>query len=243
QFVKVEVALKSPEQWRDWQLCLCRLIESTLKHGLPMEQLGIKTFAQMKEQSRNADECLLVMLSACSDLTGKVSEIDWPSKVAFGDWIKQLQGQREDWVENHLALFCLQYINLSKCILYVQDLYEANLEFSVFNDAELGDIFLESAKLNSAELKAVELEGADLTGANLVDANLTGANLAQANLLSTDFFGANFTDANLTGADLTDANLTDSNLTNTDLTDAIYDKAQFTPEQLQQAKHLNPENH
>ncbi|MFT4930095.1 MAG: hypothetical protein ACI8WB_006231, partial [Phenylobacterium sp.] len=136
QFVQDEVALKSPELWQQWQLCLCRLIESALKHGMPMEKLGLKIFGQMREQSRNAEECLLVMLYACAQQSKQMSEINWPSKTAFGEWVKQLQGQRED-ERNQLVLSCLGYLDLSDCALYSQDFYGADFKYVNLSGAEL----------------------------------------------------------------------------------------------------------
>ncbi|NQZ08525.1 MAG: pentapeptide repeat-containing protein [Algicola sp.] len=249
KFVQDEVALKSPEQWAQWQACICRLIESALKHGMPMEKLGLKSFGQMLAQSRNAEECLLVMLTACSQQTKVVSEIKWPSNTAFGEWVKRLQGQR-NYSTNKLVLSCLSYLDLSDCVLYFQDFYCAVFNHSNISgtllvstmflsvdlsDADLSGAFLNDVNLHDADLTNANLTGVNLTGANLTDAILTAANLNRADLNRADLKNANLTVANLTEANLTRADLSGADLSGADLSGADLSGADLTDANLTDA--------
>jgi uncharacterized protein YjbI with pentapeptide repeats len=234
EFVQNEIALQNKEDWSHWQHWLCRLIESSLKSGLPMEKLGLSNFAQMQTQAqaRNADECLLVMLNACARLTEQVSEIHWPSRITFGQWLRKLNRQTNDPTAS-LAIRSLNFLDLKNLELHVQEFWGANLSCSVIGRSGLNYANLTYANLTSADFVESTLGYACLEGANL-----TGANLSRANLK-----GANLKGANLTGVNLTDANLTHANLTVANLTGAIYHENQLSEEQKKQAMHLNPANH
>jgi hypothetical protein len=80
-----------------------------LLQGMPMEKLDGLTFLQMSEQSRNAEEALLVVLNVCARMTTKISKIDWEKPKSFGEWLSKLQGQRIDG-NTTLAFECLSYL-------------------------------------------------------------------------------------------------------------------------------------
>nr|VFK54208.1 MAG: Pentapeptide repeat-containing protein [Candidatus Kentron sp. TUN]VFK56313.1 MAG: Pentapeptide repeat-containing protein [Candidatus Kentron sp. TUN] len=196
EFIKREVALRPDSEYRDWQRTLCRLIESAANYGMPMERLGLNSFAEMLRQSRNAEEGLLALHMACGSLTKAVIEIQWRSSTTFGAWFKRLQGQRAG-PENTLAHSCLEYLNLAGCVLDFMDLFAARL-----NGADLRGASLEGAILWNAQCHETNLLGANLVGANLRDADLSKADLSKADLREANFSGADFLYANLADADL-----------------------------------------
>jgi uncharacterized protein YjbI with pentapeptide repeats len=192
QFICDEMRLQNPSEVGNWQKTLCRMIESMLANGMPMEGLKYRySFRTERWQARNAEESLLAVLNACARVTKAMSEIEWSNRASFGEWISRLQGQRIG-VENVLAFECLSFLNLQGCILYIRDFLGANLAFT-------------------------NLEKAELNGANLTVSNLEGANLTAANLTRSTFLGANFEDANLQEATLEDANLENAILKNVNL--------------------------
>jgi len=179
-FLKNEVALVNNERKvRAWHQALCDLISHVLFHGLPMERLEIPRFQEMERQARNAGEALLVLRDLCARGIGAVSKIKWPSPEAFGNWLYSLQGQRTG-SENKLALYSLEFLDLSSCTLYDHDFYSANL-----SGADLSGADLSGAHLSRAHLSGADLSGADLSGANLSGANLSGAHLSGADLRDT----------------------------------------------------------
>jgi len=201
EFIKNEVARSKMDAIKVWQQNFVRLIESAVKHGMPMEKLNLKTFQQMLQQSRNAEEALLAIHCACATQTKTVIEIDWGTALACGDWLKRLQGQREG-PANRLILDCLAYLDLSNCNLHIFDFYSANLRGS--------------SLINTGLIKA-NLEGANLEGVDLKDASLWDTNLMEANLESANLEGTNLKLANLKLANLKDANLKDANIEDADL--------------------------
>ena len=92
RFLKHLVALAEVEKAGEWQQTLCRLIPFLLRKGLPM-QMEKLTFGEASRQARNAEEALLVALSACAERTQKLSNIAWPEATSAGTWFRRLQPQ------------------------------------------------------------------------------------------------------------------------------------------------------
>jgi uncharacterized protein YjbI with pentapeptide repeats len=201
QFISDEICLREKQSIRQWQQTLCQLIGYLLKQGMPMHKLGLSSYKEEYRQARNAEEALLAVLNTCARFTQESSDIKWPSKTAFGEWMARLQGQRS-WTKNVLAFDCCSYLNLEGNILYIHDLYGVNLEKAN----------LQGAELQWANLQGANLQGANLQWANLYEANLRGADLQRANLQGAKLQGANLERANLQGARLQRANLHRANL-------------------------------
>lgn len=192
KFICNEVSLRNQSQVKEWQMSLCRLISFMLRNGMPMERLEPRpVFHEETRQSRNAEEALLATLNACARFTETLSEIDWPSETALGEWISRLQGQRTG-AENVLSLECLGYIVANRQLLHIRDFYEA-----IFFRASLKEVWSRYTNLVFANLEGTNLEGARLGGANL-----EGANLQRANLQDAILEGANLQRAELEGANL-----------------------------------------
>ena len=180
-FIRDEIILLSEEKngkelISEWQKMLCNLISYMLKNGMPFEAFPTRdSFYEETRQSRNAEEALLVCLSACSMVTDEISNIDWgEDRTTAGAWINKLRGQRDR--PNVFVLKFLNHLNLQNCALYISDLYEANLYKANVN----------KAALYISNLTGANLTGANLSGANLNRANLSGANLHEAKLLKSD---------------------------------------------------------
>ncbi len=98
-----------------------------------------------------------------------------------------LQAPGADWHESSMAQMRLdganlQGANLSRSILQLASLKDANLMM----------INLEGAHLHAANLRNTNLMLANLSNASLLDADLTGANLRGANLTKTILIQARF---------------------------------------------------
>jgi hypothetical protein len=74
----------------------------------------------------------------------------------------------------------------------------ANLSWTLFNDADLGDGYLHNADLRGAKWERVDLIDADLSGAVLWDVSLNYAVLDGANLQGANLFGVVFDGSSLT---------------------------------------------
>ncbi len=249
------------EMWFDyakpheWQVRLVELINNLLRHAMPMEKLAPQTYQDMRTQSRNAEEALLLVLNACARITRKVSEISWPEHTSAGTWFKLLQGQRSN-AENVLAFLGLSYLRLDGQIFDFADLYHSDLTFTSlvrisahgaalertdFQGADLQGANLQSADLQIAQLQGANLQSANFQMARLRRANLQGANLQKAilrgaNLESADFRNAELEHADLQHAHFNGADLQHANLQHADLQGANFDNAKFFGAKLDGAK-------
>ena len=150
KFVLGEMRLQEIETLREWQQRLCRLIEYLMVRGMPMEALSLPSFKVAMEQSRNAEEALLAVLNACARITEKVSEIDWKSPEAFGEWIARLIGQRKDF-EPVFVMECLSYLDLYECNLRLREFFRANLEGANLEGANLYTTILEGQNIKTMQ--------------------------------------------------------------------------------------------
>jgi len=217
-FLLNEMKLRSNEELTQWQNRLACLFSYMLRNGMPMEQLGIVPFNKAIHQSRNAEEALLVALSACARFTKQVNKIENVNMNAFGEWLQQIRKERT--IFESVAEKCLSFLDLSGNRLsfgnfIFADLNHSNLQFA----SAIFSLFY------SANLEEVNLRDANLLGANLEDADLRGADLRDANLEGTDLREANLEGANLQGAHLKDADLEGANLGGADLRKAVLDNA------------------
>lgn len=241
-----------------WQLLLVSLINTLLRHDMPMEKLGLLDFRTMRSQSRNADEALLATLNACARVTETVSNVLWPEGTSAGVWLKHLLGQRSagktalsrsilSWLAfNGQVLHAADFFgaNLNHCSLVDSEpalacLVQADLQFADLESAVLFMSNLEVANLQGAHLKEAmlleaSLKRANLRGADLRQALLEGANLEEADLERTNLQGANLQRANLHRANLKEANLQGANFRGANLDEAILDDAASVPSRLVQ---------
>jgi len=194
KFIENEVRLSGIDTASCWQETLCKLIGFELRHGLPMEQVGIPIFKEQIRQARNIEESLVIVLSACARTTKKTSWIEWPTDSSLGELLSRSQGQST--IEITFILDHLNYLYAEACNLMLRDLIRANfrgaiLSISTFNETHLRGADLHRADLHRADLSAADLSGADLRGADLRGADLRGADLLRIKFNSlTNFAGA-----------------------------------------------------
>lgn len=185
-FLEKEVALQSLESVKVWQQNFIHLIESAVRHGMPMEKLGLATFQQMMQQSRNAEEALLAIHHACAQQTKVVLQTGLDG-INYREWLHRLQGGK----------VYLTYLDFSNSYLQRFDLCISNLQNSNLSNSFLGLSILVNANLKEANLKIAYLRRANLEGADLEKADLEGADLEDAILTNANFENANLKNANL----------------------------------------------
>lgn len=210
-FLRAEVALRDPQTCDRWQKMTIRLLLHLLHHGMPMTELGLSSYREMRRQARNAEEALLAVHSACAWVTQKICNIKWPSATSAGAWLHELRGQR-DGSGYKTVLSSLNYLDLRRQTLDVVDLdgavlQGASLEEASLYGASLDQANLEQARLYGARLHGAKLDRANLNGANLHGAILDGASLAHANLRGARLDETILNRANLDRADLRGASL------------------------------------
>lgn len=218
RFILNEVRSAGAVEASSWQETLCKLIGFELRHGLPMELIGLRNFQEASRQGRNAEESLIVLLHACSLVTDKESKVAWPMPTSAGELLTRIQGQRTD--DDSFLLRHIGLMELEGQILHMRDFYMANLRRANLSSAKLAFSCLYRADLGKANLAGAHLVSATLGDANLHDTNLSGANLSEADLRNAYLPGADLSGANLVGANLSGADLRWANLSGADLSSA-----------------------
>jgi uncharacterized protein YjbI with pentapeptide repeats len=221
---------------------LADLFSHLLGHGMPMEKLGLKTFPEALYQSRNAEEALLVALSATAVVSETVAYIRQPETqpTAFGAWFRRIQGQRTS-RESCLAASSLSFIGLPNAVFDIADFYNSNFAHSdlsglVAHYGNFGMCNLFGANLAKANLRWATFDDAQLREADLRGADLGNASFSVRDRGSADLNGANLTKAILTGANLTNADLSGANLANANLSGAKLTHAKLEGAKLEGAK-------
>lgn len=236
-FLKNEIHLPTARP-QEWQTLLVKLIGILLRQGMPMEKLALPDFLKMQCQARNAEESLLLTLSATAQVTQKLSDIPWPERTSAAAWIKRLQGHADQY-ESILAVKALNWIRFENQVMFMSDLFEADLSGANlagaelngtnFSEADLGGANFSDAILSRADLNQAFLNGADFSGADLTGAYLRGANIYEADLSHADLSDADLTQTILIEADLSDADLSDAILAGADLSGANLDSVKGLP--------------
>ena len=211
-----------------WQKKLCELISYMLREGIPFECIPRVKYKEECEQSINAETALLAVLSACSTVTGKVSNIAWKNETVAGEWISKLFGQINQPLEEiifrsdvkPLVRQCLHHISFKRQCMLARDLITSDL-----NHSDLSIASLRGAVLRGADLCGAVLRGANLCGADLAGANLNGAYMDRACLLETNLSRAIMIEAELPEAYLRKAVLCRADLSRAVLRGVILSRA------------------
>ncbi|WP_013324139.1 pentapeptide repeat-containing protein [Gloeothece verrucosa] len=255
EFLKDEIRLQDLETVKKWQQMLCHLIEFMLIYGMPMEKIDPRpNFQEEMRQARNAEEALLVVLNACARRTEELSNINWPSPSAFGQWIYRLQIKEYQKIqEDTITRKCLSFLNLQNCVLMDLDLectnlIRVNLSHSTLVSVKFNCANLQKVNFSESKIMATEFKGANLSESYFENTYFTEAFLSSDETYQDIIFLNDFTEANLTNsnfknaylegllffeADMTNANLSGVNFTNgsiksADLTGANLTNANFT---------------
>jgi len=177
-----------------YQATLGDLISRVLVDDFPSDGLPAAShLGTALAYSRNAGEALLVLASGCARITEQHTPVRWPDRMAFGTWLRRLQGQSDvGWpmVHRHLVWLPLRALALSSIDLRKADLFGADLRGADLFGADLRGAHLFGADLRGAHLEGAHLEGAHLRGAHLRGAHLEGAHLRGAHLEGAHLEGA-----------------------------------------------------
>lgn len=193
---ELKIRQNQGESIEQWQITLCEVISELIHTGMPLHSLEQRTnHLEEIKMARNAEEALLVALSNCAKITGKLSTIDW------GESNRDLQ-----------PLIWFNRLSTS--------LRNRDFAFNNLNHLNLNGVNFSGVNLEEANLKYTKLEFAYLEGTNLYGTNLQGANLRDANLQDVDLERSNLQNAKLQFAKLQNANLQFANLQNANLQDA-----------------------
>lgn len=161
-----------------WQKTFGDLLRLCVCQGVPTAGLEKLDFKCILTYTRNAEEMLLVVHSACALITKEVLLINWQGM--FSEWLLRIIGNES--VLLPAAKLCLQYLNLES----------ENFAFYNFTDANLTGSNLRNTNLYRANLHSANLDSVDFTDTNLKGAVLTKSKLCKAKIINADLKGAQF---------------------------------------------------
>lgn len=205
EYVRNEVVLRLKAIGHDavmsWQATAMQLLEYVLVSGLPCEMERGLTYSEMYRRSRNAEEALLVVHSACASATNQISQVKWPHGSSAGELICRIRGQRTG-VANCSGMMSLNHIVFRMQHLAFADLYRANLSYSVFRGCEYYSAMFYGAQLKGADFSDEILNCLDLGNANLRGAKLKNVRINLCAEEDAVTRAVRLDDADISGADV-----------------------------------------
>jgi uncharacterized protein YjbI with pentapeptide repeats len=194
EFLLNEIALQDPTSIEVTQDTFVKLFSFLLRHKLPMELLQLPSFSASMRQSRNAEEALLAALNGCALRTCRISRIEHPDPIAFGAWLRRIQGQAGG---DSLASRCLSYLNLANLHLIVSDLNLADLSHSDLSHSNISYSACFEARFDEAILIYTMVGRCYLGHASFQRAQILNSDLLESDLSWTHLEGAVIRDTRL----------------------------------------------
>lgn len=227
-FLLQELRLRPLERVAEWQRMLAGLIGYMLRHGMPMHRIQGLSYYEQKRRARNAEEALLAALSGASELTKKLSMVDWPTEYCFGTWINFLKGQREK-LEGVLVCDLFNNLDLRGVDLIFQDLYGARFDYSDLRGSNLMSVTFICSSLMGVDFRGANIDYANfelacLDGADMRGVYLEGVSMSRVDLRHSKLDGAHLLGCDLSAAKLEGANIERTEFRKTDLAETILDK-------------------
>lgn len=128
-----------------------------------------------------------------------------------------------------LSRFSLRWSRFLDSSLIGANLSNSNVDFSLFQDADIRWTQLKRASFYGADMRGVKMAGADVTGADFSGCDLTNADLRGIIARNASFTGAVLHGTNFSGADLSGAMMSGSDLNDTLFFFAKMDADRFHP--------------
>ena len=237
----------------NYQRLVMELIQMAVNGQSPIKKLGLNTFDNDLNHSRNSGKALLKLQSLCAKRTKKVIEdVRYKDKKSFDTWLNLLDYRLMSGLE---SLFLK---NMEMHSIYLV----SNFSFSIFDNANLSFSGFNMSKFNSTSFKNAELicvnfessifEGVSFNKAVLVESsfeksnikntsfessNLSSADFTENSTETTRFITANLENANLTGAKFSNTNFAGANFKNTNLNGAVFTNTNFENVNFEDANH------
>lgn len=222
---------REPDLVGIYQETLSRLFRYVLSSGLPIERKNSSlSFKEECVRARNAEESLFICLNACARTSQRISKVDWPDRNSFGDWLAKTGGREFEW-RPLLLTSCLSYLDLSRCNLNSQFLYESDLSNSKLSSALIVGADLRYSNVENSIMEKTTFSLCNLMGTSFAGAKLEGADFSGARLnRHTRLPGVGFSKENLacfSRADLKHANFVGCDLRRVDFKEANLEGACF----------------
>jgi|GEM_PF-2726950 len=226
-FIKFEIERRSKKDVKKWQQAIINSIEYILTNDFPTYALeGLKTFTEMLQVTRNAEEALFIILNVCAQSTKKHSRIKWAHESSFKKLITRHQGLTSSNAQCRLAQH-LTFLDITGQNISRLNLHNANLENAILDKINGKFTILTSSLLNNAIFIKAELHGANFEKSEASEAKFIHANLEKSNLDNVIFTKANFKNSIISKSTLYKTNLTQAKIIKTQATNASFNNSTF----------------
>lgn len=223
EFIIGELKTRKDEV-REIQKTLIKLIEHTLKFGIPLEAISPRPdFQTERLLAKNTEASLLILLNACARCTKTVSHINWPTERSFGELLARIVGQRE--FDKLLILQCLGYLDLTGSVLVNRDLWTSNFEKSILRLCSLVGSDCRYTIFDGADLRGTRFSYGNFAEASFSNCRIGGVDAETISMFDMETFGeivelgqANFSGASFDNADLRNIPISKVDLRKTDFT-------------------------
>jgi uncharacterized protein YjbI with pentapeptide repeats len=213
RFLLREIEQRPATELRTWKDRLSELLSYAINKQIPMEKVGVLTFAEAFRQNVNASESLVVALNACAVALRKPIKLKLDASSSFGTFLRRISPQRVG-PQSPILFEALSYFDFSGQTFDLIDLYGANLRNTKWSRSAMHYANLSSTNLSGASFDNAIMIEVDLSGARLVHAQLKRSNLSGAKLRNVDFEGTDLSKSNISYADVDGANFLETNVSN-----------------------------
>jgi len=227
----------------NYQRLIIELIQMAVNGQSPIKKLGLNTFDNDLNYSRNSGKSLLKIQSLCAKRTKKVIEnVKYKDRKAFDTWLNLLDYRLMSGLES-LFLKNMEIHSLHLVSDFSFSIFDnANLAFSSFNmsnfkstsfeDTELLSVDFESSifkdvNFNKALLVESSFKKSNIKNTSFESSNLSSADFTKTNTENTRFITANLENANLTESQFSNTNFASANFKNTNLNGAVFVNTNF----------------
>lgn len=235
-FIRTEIETREKEVALRWKKHLTTLLQHVVVHGMPMEKFGNLDFSDATRMSSHACESLVVSVNACARHASSVIELDFPSRVTFGSFIRANTPQRSGPI-SPILYDALSHFDLSGQCFDLFDFYGANLSHTVWNRCSLHYTNFCGSYINESRFEDVTCHWSNFSGATIFGTVFHGGEFSES-----DFTGCGLNNSSFVHADLTDSNFTGSSLNGVNFENCDLENVLMAEEDKKEAKFLMNRN-
>lgn len=219
-----------------FQELLVELIQMAVNGQSPVKKLGLDSFSEDLEYSRNSEIALLELHSLCAKRTKKIiKNVSYKEPESFDIWLARLNYLRKAFL-NNLNLANLNFKNsFNECDFDSTILDDSFLMFNKFYECDFKDVSMKESFLVGVNFNGNSLSNVNFSGAKVIDTEFKNINLKKIKFEKTVLLEVDFKKCNLKNTDLSESsfnavgkvNFIDSNLENVNFKNANIGSASF----------------
>ncbi len=208
-FLQREIAQKPNETILIWRQILAELMSAAIEKHMPVERAGTLPFGIAVQYDINASCALMIALNACAVKLKEATSLKFSNDIAFGSFLRRVCPQRSG-PESPLLYSALSYLDFSEQCLDLADLYNANLEHTIWNGCQVHLAHFGRANLEGARFKDTRLDWTRFDTARLVNVEFVQCHAQYVSFDSARILDAIFAETVLRSADFAGSTIQNS---------------------------------